>query len=93
MDAEAQQLLHAIIEGVKTMSAQLDVIDAKLDAIAPTPARAEYSLKEFHKFCGGAVTLGSLKHERIWRRYGGRKRGGRVVFSEAARLAIAEGRK
>lgn len=39
------------------------------------------------------VCVSSLRKPKYWRRYGGKKRGGRIVFSEATRLAIAEGKK
>ena len=75
--------------------ARLDAIDAKLAAVT-VPAttaipRIAYTRKEFAKMVG--ISEGTLLKETYWRRYGGKKIGGRIQFSEAARLAILEGRK
>jgi len=39
------------------------------------------------------IAVGTMRRPKYYRRYGGKKRGGRIVFSEAARLAVAEGKK
>ena len=49
--------------------------------------------------CGGvfAAMIGlapeTLRRRKYYSRYGGKKRTGRITFSEAARLAVAEGKK
>jgi hypothetical protein len=75
--------------------ARLDAIDAKLAGIS-VPAttaipRISYTRIEFAAMTGRSAK--SLKHEKYWRALGGKKVGGRVMFSEAARLAVVEGKK
>jgi hypothetical protein len=75
--------------------ARLDAMDAKLDKIivertSPVP-RIAYTRKEFAAMTGRSVK--TLKHPKHYRALGGRKVGGRIMFSEAARLALMEGKK
>jgi hypothetical protein len=53
--------------------------------------RLEYAAKEVAAMVG--VSYESFRKPRVWRRYGGKKRGGRIVFSLATVRAIAEGRQ
>ena len=77
------------------LAARLDAIDAKLAAIAVTAStpipRISYTRAEFAAMTGRSAK--SLRHPKYWRALGGRKVGGRVMFPESARLAIAEGKK
>ena len=54
-------------------------------------ARIEWSAAEFAAMVG--IAVGTMQRPKYYRRYGGKKRGGRIVFSEAARVAVAEGKK
>jgi hypothetical protein len=59
--------------------------------IAAAPAvRIEWSAAEFARMVG--VSISTLRRPKYWRRYGGKKRGGRIVFSAAAVQAVKEGR-
>lgn len=58
---------------------------------ASAPARSQYSIAEFSAICG--LSIYALKRRQNWKRYGGIKRGRRVMFPESARLAIAEGKR
>lgn len=74
--------------------ARLDAIDARLAAIAvPVTAlpRIEYNAREFAKMLG--MSLSTIRRPEYYRGYGGRKRGGRIVFSESARVAAMEGKR
>lgn len=75
--------------------AKLDVIDARLAAItlpATTPVpRISYTRREFAVMIGREPT--ALRDEKSWRALGGKKIGGRIVFSESARIAVMEGKR
>ena len=59
---------------------------------APAPiVRIEWTAAEFAAMVG--IAVGTMQRPKYYRRYGGKKRGGRIVFSEAARVAVAEGKK
>jgi len=60
-------------------------------ALLPVAPRAQYTIEEFAPLCG--LTVDALKRRPVWKRHGGIKRGGRVMFPESARLAIAEGKR
>lgn len=68
-----------------------------MKAIAKTPAatvsvgRIEWSAREIAAQVG--ISYATMCRPKYWRRYGGKKRGGRIVFSEATRVAIMEGKK
>jgi hypothetical protein len=53
--------------------------------------RIEYTLREVASMVGRSYD--ALRHGNEWRKIGGKKRGGRIVFSASAVTAIAEGKK
>ena len=59
-------------------------------ASVPLP-RIEYGVKEFAEMIG--ISAGTLQKPKYYRRYGGKKRGGRIIFSASAAQAIAEGKR
>jgi hypothetical protein len=66
-------------------------IAVQVVALLQVAPRSQYTIEEFAPICG--LTLDALRRRPAWKRYGGIKRGRRVVFPESARLAIAEGKR
>lgn len=91
MSAPTPLIEIELLRELRAIDERLTKIEAHLERVAPQQMRALWTPEEFAAFV--PMSAESLAKPKYWRRFGGKKIGGRVYFPESVRLALAHGER